>query len=727
MTGKHDVSRRNFLQSAGCLALATGIPAEFTGVAAATESEPSAVRPRYRAVSWWITFDDLTWPNAELEEKIRRRADCCAANAVNCCIIFGAHFRWDFLPLWSRLHDLFRFIAVELHQRQIVLFDHHSSVLTHRPRTREEALNIWRRNRHHVPFYPSNAAAKDWEFNGSRLNDWRMLDVETRCPVYLPAYNAEQYCMNNPALSEAYVRYVKQLLADTHIDGLMSDDGIFYAGWRACGCEHCRSRFRREYGHELPAVADVSFWGNRRSPEFRDWIEMRFRSSRDFLANVQNALPAGFPLLTCCSSSDGHALPAFGMSYQEFIQHSNHVLLEMVGSTPTIAGTWDDRIPSQLLHLGLAHQHRVPCFGLGYGYFADTAFFIWALNKFLGSDAWFSTLKGRLGAPRSQLDALADDAELVGEGYRWEQSHPHLFRGEVDTDLGVYFSRSSRDFYGQVAGDYVGDYQATCLHLQRANRMFEVTTSIPKADRIRFLVLSSVICLSLEERLFISCYLADGGTAIATGPSGHYDTRGNLSPKPWLEEYGLKVTLVEPERSGGFPPYENFKSTAELTQCHVPQSLMGQFSDGWISVPVDKGRLWWRPERAAQKAVAAAIVQIVTTPNNAIPSLQGLPENWRVRYFRDGNRQLIHALPARVQTVLHPVLQNQISQQPIIERLQFEPLTGKLSVQPSASVTRILLHSPDLPESRDARPAANHRWTVDLSGVRRYFILECVE
>src|SRR6202012_5015132 len=107
------------------------------------------------------------------------------------------------------------------------------------------------------------------------------------------------------------------------------------------------------------------------------------KSSSDFLAGVKNVFPEGFPLLTCCSSSDGYFLPACGMSYQDFIQHCNHIMLEMTGSTPSLTGTWDDRISSQMLHLGIARDHDAPCFGLGYGHFPDTAFFVWAVNKFL--------------------------------------------------------------------------------------------------------------------------------------------------------------------------------------------------------------------------------------------------------------------------------------------------------------------------------------------------------
>lgn len=328
----------------------------------------------YRAVSWWITWPDLGWPDEELVTKIKQRADKAAESGVNCAIIFGSHFRWDYLPFWSRLHDMFAFIAEELHQRDIQLFDHHSAVLTHRPRNPEDAWAVWRRNRHHVPFYPSMDVAATWTFEGDFLNDWRMLDVETGEPCFLTFYTAEQFCMNNPHFRTAYQEYVKRLLADTGIDGLMSDDGIFYDGWRVCGCRWCRERFQQEYGHSLPPTDDYSFWGNRESEAFKDWIEMRFRSSADFLGAVKETLPPDFPLMACCSTSDGSRLPSVGMTYQDFINNSNMVMLEMCGSTPDLDGTWDKRIASQLLHLGIARDNKCPCFGLGYGFSPEPAF-----------------------------------------------------------------------------------------------------------------------------------------------------------------------------------------------------------------------------------------------------------------------------------------------------------------------------------------------------------------
>jgi hypothetical protein len=716
----------NGMDSNGCTrrAFVGTIPAFAALPAAASGS--AAKEHRYRAVSWWLTWDDLTWPNDELKQKVRRRADRCAASGVNCCLIFGAHFRWDFMPVWGRLHDLLRYIRDELHQRGIALFDHHSSVLVHRTRSAGDALDIWRRNRHHVPFYPSMETAAEWRFNGSRLNDWRMIDVETGGPVYLPAYNAEQFCMNNPRFRDSYLRYVTQLLRETGIHGLMSDDGIFYAGWQACGCKHCRERFHKEYGHGLPPVADTSFWGNRCSKAFGDWIEMRFRTCGDWLAEIKKALPADFPLLTCCSSSDGHNMPASGMSYQDFIRSCNLVLLEMTGSTPSAAGAWDNRLPSQLLHLGIARDHRVNCFGLGYGFFPDTAFFVWALNKFLGSDCWLSSLKGRLNAQPAELNALRDDSELVEEGYRWELANPGLFVGEVDADTAVFFSRATRDHYGQCAGDYVSDYHAACLELMRAGLSYEVVTAIPEPGRWRRLLLSSAACLSGEERRALARFLEAGGAVIAVGPAGHYDERARPAKTAWLEEFGAAVEIVEPRREGSFPPGRNLGPAPEIAQCRPADALRARMRDGWYKAPLGDGHLLWWPDRMTDRRAAAAVIDALRQgPQPALP-IEGLPADWRVRQYRDLGRLLIHAIPAKVGVVFHSTLQNQFTRERVVEKLAYTPLRGALAIRPRGKFASVSLHSPDLAGPRAARRGAGGAWVIDISGIQRYFILECV-
>jgi len=509
------------------------------------------------------------------------------------------------------------------------------------------------------------------------------------------------------------------------MDGLMSDDMIFYADWRACGCQYCRDHFHREFGHDLPPVSDTGFWGNRRSQAFRDWIKMRFQSPADFLTEVKKALPENFPLLTCCSSSDNFYLPSFGMSYQDFIQNCNHVMLEMVGQTPAIEGTWDDRVPSQLLHLDIARKHNAPCFGLGYGFFPDTAFFIWAVNKFLGSDCWFSTVKGRLDATPTELAALADDSELVGEGFNWEKSYPELFRGEAETDTAIFFSRATRDFYSEVIGDYCSDYNASCLNLTRANLPCEVVADIPTFGKTRCLILSSVMCFAPAQRQQLAVFLKAGGMVIATGPTGHYDELGNPAAKPWLEDFGAAVELIEPERPGNFPPYKNFKAPVELTKCRVPDLLQQKFQNGWFDLTVGKGRLLWRPERITHKVAGAAVTTLLQARDQSAVKISGLPADWMLRQFRDGNRLLIHALPGQVVTTLHPTLQNQMTKQRIIGKLKFTELTGSLSLTSSVWMSGVVLHSPDLDAPRAGATNPSASWTVNLQGVSRYFVLEC--
>jgi hypothetical protein len=581
-------------------------------------------------------------------------------------------------------------------------------------------LELWKHNSHHLLFYPSVEEAARWEFNGSRLNDWRMTDVKTGQPVFLPTYQAEEFCMNNPEFRAAYAKYLEKLKTDVPIDGLMSDDNIFYADWRACGCKYCRQRFQNEYGHDLPPTTDANFWGNSRSEAFKDWIAMRFRSSGDFLIGVKNVFPEGFPLLTCCSNSDRQTAPAFGMSYQDFIKNSNHIMLEMTGSTPSLEGTWDNRIPSQLLHLGIARDYKAPCFGLGYGFFPYIAFFIWALNKFLGSDCWFSTDAGRIaGVPQ-----IADDPELVGEGFRWEKAHPQLFTGQPDTNVAVLFSRATRDYFAQVAADYCDDYSTSCLGLTRAGVTFEVVTDIPDFDRTHCLVLSSVVCLSAVEKAALKIFLNDGGTVIATGPNGFYDQRANPIAETWLDTFGVAAELNAPVRPGGFPPYANFKLPVKIAQCRAADSVRQKTQDGWLKVSVGRGELLWHSERISKKGIADRVIEQLHIRHQVATRIEGLPSPWRLRQYRDGDRRLIHALPGHVKIVPHPTFKWVYGGQPILEKLQFTPLAEEITLGGSPKWKSVVVHSPDLPEPRAGRSNRSGGWSIDLSGIARYFVLE---
>ena len=226
-----------------------------------------------RIINWWIDWNDLNWPSTDIKEKIKERAYKAAEANVSCAIIFGAHFRWDYLPYFTILHDHIAAVCEELHKYGIKLMDRHSINLIHRYDTVEEMRHVMLHSGPHLPFSPSREAAKSWQYKGKFLNDWRMTDVRNGKPLYYPQYASEGFCYRNPDFIEAYTEYAKNLISDTGIDGLAAEDAVHYMHYSSCGCIHCREALKKRTGTDLPPIDDSSFWGNWDNPSWKEWIK----------------------------------------------------------------------------------------------------------------------------------------------------------------------------------------------------------------------------------------------------------------------------------------------------------------------------------------------------------------------------------------------------------------------------------------------------------------------
>ena len=165
-----------------------------------------------------------------------------AREDVSAAIIFGSHFRWDFMPVIGQLHELIAFVAEELHQYRIVLFDHHSSVLSCNYNPDPGRFNARKTYSNHRQMLIS---PPDGFLPREMLDEWKMKDADGM-NVFYPQYAAQSFCMNNPDFREAYYAYLRRLVADTAIDGLMSDDAIFplsgcfcpFIGFNVMNCCH---------------------------------------------------------------------------------------------------------------------------------------------------------------------------------------------------------------------------------------------------------------------------------------------------------------------------------------------------------------------------------------------------------------------------------------------------------------------------------------------------------
>ena len=484
-----------------------------------------------RFVSWWIQWSDLNWPNPDNFDAIRRRADLMAESNASTALVFGTHFRWDWLPYWEILHDYLATVADELHRRGLKLFDHHSTVLIHRYDTREEMRNVILHSQPHLPFSPSREAAATWTFRGRRLNDWRTVDTVTRRTLYYPQYAAEGFCHRNPEFMDSYREYVKKLLADTHVDGLMCDDAQHFMHYRSCACPVCLAAFRERAGIELPDADDATFWGNWDNPAWKMWIDLRYEATTEFQRAVRSVLPPDFPQMSCSINSANATSPCSGNDAVCFLAGGcTRQNLELCGNTPPYKHdpeTWNQPIANHFVNASYnaaaARKHGARCYGVGYGFVEATANIVWAVNKCLGADCWFSTLKGRLGLPASELAKLPDDFTPARRAFGFEKAHPELFAALPVHQAGVFFSRETRDhtLFGSLQQGVAAEFKRTVEQLAGAGISAGTVLRMPEdTTEYGLLVIPGAAALTEEEITRLRRFANAGGRVLITGPSG---------------------------------------------------------------------------------------------------------------------------------------------------------------------------------------------------------------
>ena len=483
-----------------------------------------------RIAAWWFSLEDLNWPSEDGKDKIRKYAKELYESNADTVILYGAHFRFDWLPYFTILHSYIKAIADELHKYTIKLFDHHSVNLVHRYSTTEEMERCMVHSQPHIPFSPSREAAACWEYEGKKLNDWRMIDVKTGEPLQYPQYAAEGFCYRNPDYIEAYISYAKRLVKDTGIDGLMADDAVNYMHMNSCACPHCKAEFKRRTGHDLPDMNDTEFWGNFSNPDFKEWIKLRFDASGNFYEKLRAALPRDFVLTACGNASAPPNSIGSGADIRQFLRGCNYANLELCGNTPayrkdpvTVNADMSKKIVDSSLHSAVAKEKGVRCFGTGYGFTEPSAEIIWALNKFVGADCYMSTLKPRLGLKKDILAKLPNEAELTKKVFTFEKEHPELFALETASNVGVYYSYTTKNttFFGATVGGSFKDYSATLLSLLKNGFCTETIVHFPKnTDVMKAVILPSVIAMTEEEIRDMENYIKMGGKVFALGYTG---------------------------------------------------------------------------------------------------------------------------------------------------------------------------------------------------------------
>lgn len=577
----------------------------------------NSITERKRIASWWVRWNDLNWPSGDNLDRIKRRAEAMAKANVTTAMIFGTHFRWDYLPYFTILHDYLATVAEELRAYGMELWDHHSVNLIHRYDTPEEMRHVMLHSGPHLPFSPSREAAATWEYKGKRLNDWRMRDVKTGEVLYYPQYAAEGFCHRNPDFADSYADYVKRLVQDTGITGLSADDPVHYMQFHSCACPYCRAELRARTGIDLPPIEDQRFWGNWENPAWRAWIDMRFDAAGEFFKKVSSVLPKDFRLTTCGIGSAAPSANEMGSDARAFLTGCNFVNMEMSGNTPpykkdplTVNVPLSARLVNASHHQAAARERGVRCFSTGFAFVEDTANMVWAVNKMLGADCWISTLKDRLGQPDSVLEKLPNEWDIVGRAYGFEKEHPDLFEGKQVAQVGVYFSYETRKhtFFGSVDKGYYLDFQHTLRGLLGAGISPHTLFRFPKVKEDYPVVLvPSPAAMTDEERQELSAYLQSGGVALVFGPAdipGCEDGR-ILPTAPAVDEPDAFFCTVP---NGVWVRAAEWRRLTEFSPSSKPAE--------WKEL---RTGLFYNPGRISEGEITSSLLELVKTYQKPLP------------------------------------------------------------------------------------------------------------
>ncbi len=488
-----------------------------------------------RVASWWSILEDLLYPEKKIRDKIQRRADALKAAQVDTAIQFGLHIRFDFYYNFDAIHEYLNAVACALHERGIKFLDHYSCNTLARPLNREEKLIYHTTQRHHTCYYPDKIGAQSAGYAGYLFNDLREVDLRDGSPGRGEMYQLDLMCLNNPNFTAMHTAYLKRQIAEIALDGLQQDDMAFYNFFRSCGCQYCRERFSREYGHDLPPLSDRHFWGdttkhptewgNYENPAFRDWVKMRYKVVADHLVKVRQAIGHDKILMTCCSSSGSESLNSLALSNENFINIVDWLLFENCGtSVHTI--NWEQQIPEALLQNAISNSANKPSIGCNYANYENGAYLGWTFSRFINSIQWISTLTQELDIDGTDFK---EEGELIAKYNNWDIEHDNE-KWEDITELrlayfqanklngmrtpdGVEYWHRVRDWSWRLLKENI-NYRMIVSH----NLEQEIADTTP-------ILLESAWCVSNEEFELLKKMQANGTIIYINGEFGTHNEK----------------------------------------------------------------------------------------------------------------------------------------------------------------------------------------------------------
>ncbi|MFT3934450.1 MAG: hypothetical protein QM726_12585 [Chitinophagaceae bacterium] len=550
-----------------------------------------------RAASWWCSLADLQWPQKPILDKIKRRAEGFAKAGIDTAINFGFHNRFDFANYFSQLHGYYASVCEELHQRGIRFMDHYSCNDVTRPRNDADFRYLNKYERHAVLLFPDQIAAPLMQYEGHFYKDLFEIDLRTGQHGYAKQYQFEAFCHNNPNFHDMHSKYLLRLMKDVPFDGIEVDDMCSYPANTTCGCKYCRDRFKKDYGHEIPAFGDASFWGdtsksmlywgNYENPVFRDWLRMKSDSVRDHVKIIKSVL-GDKPLMTCCSNTGPIVLNAVALDLEKMAPHLDLFMLENVGTNVDNIN-WSEMDAEALLQKDIAaKRNNATAIALSYCLSEKGAYFGWGLARFWGVANWSSTLNGRLEEDPPNAMEMED---VIAHSNNWEKKYSDLdYRTGTDLielrvvnngycrengwrdEAGHEHWERSKAWSQQLVKNNIGYRFVRANELEDADALIKENTP---------LIMDGVGCVSDKQFTAIKAYLAKGGMAWVALPFGTHDEKGMKRSIPLSDMLmkGSHKNLMIIESAFSAEPIKKLIAAGKFTP--VLKQVEGE--SGWVA------------------------------------------------------------------------------------------------------------------------------------------------
>jgi len=346
--------------------------------------------------------------------------------------------------------------------------------------------------------------------------DWFQRDIQFDHIINNP-------CPNNPAFKKHYFDMITEYLAKTGIDCVKLDEVIFARG-RACGCPHCRAKFKQDTGLELPddhtdPFFDSSSGGltytNVNDRRLLTWFRWRMECLAQWRLDLREATNKVNP----------------NVSFMVYTTHyglTTNYSTTGTGSSIFQAARACDWLGTEIMSRNIYYSPRgIFCFRkmfAGLGQWADTPVYGLVYHR---QNPDIARMGWALNVMHRQLP-LMGTVEGADMGYvGWKDKMVNRYAEPV-ADVAVLFSDQSRN-WERMAG-YLADTggYSECMsdaHIQHVFLM-EGDLKLDKLAKYRLLMMPSTSCISDTQADEVRRYVKAGGRLLISGHASLLDELG---------------------------------------------------------------------------------------------------------------------------------------------------------------------------------------------------------